>query len=69
MPDQKPAPKPAKPESVKPDVPNSELTPASESGNPAVQQLLAELATAEQNGATDDAQDIRSYLAGLGFSA
>lgn len=66
MPDPKPAPKPAKPEAP---APVAELTPAGASTNPAVHQLLAELATAETNGATDDAQDIRAYLAELGYSA
>ncbi len=61
----------AKPTTQKPEVeePKSELTPASESSNPAVQHLLAELATLRANGAVDDAQDVVTYLAELGFSA
>lgn len=45
------------------------LAPAGESGNPAVQQLLAELQTLRANGAEDDARDIVTYLAELGYSA
>lgn len=46
-----------------------ELTPAGESGNPAVHQLLAELETHRSNGDLDEVQDIVDYLATLGFSA
>lgn len=45
------------------------LAPASETTNPAVQQLLAEMATLRANGANEDAQEIVSYLAELGYSA
>lgn len=47
----------------------ADLIPAGESGNPEVQRLLAELATARANGAADDAQDIVTYLGELGYSA
>lgn len=47
----------------------SGLTPAGESSNPAVHQLLAELQTHQANGDVDDAQDIVAYLAELGYSA
>lgn len=68
MPDQRTEPK-AEPKAKTKEPETMTLTPASESGNPAVQQLLAELATARVNGAADDAADIVDYLAKLGFSA
>jgi hypothetical protein len=46
-----------------------QLAPAAETGDPAVQQLLAELQTATLNGAEDDQQTIRKQLADLGYSA
>lgn len=68
MPDPKTSPKPAKP--AAPELAEATgLTPASETTNPEVQQLLAELQTLRTNGATDDAQDIVTYLAELGYSA
>lgn len=74
MPESKPAiaAKPTKPETPQPEMPvpaRTDLKPAGESSDPAVHQLLAELSTAEANGAADDAQDIRSYLTELGYSA
>ena len=46
-----------------------ELKPAGEASNPAVHQLLADLATARANGENDEASDIVGYLAELGYSA
>ena len=48
---------------------SKDLTPAAESGDPAVQQLLGELQTATLNGTEDDQKAIRKQLADLGFSA
>lgn len=59
----------AKPEQKAAPNPTPGLTPAGETSNPAVHQLLAELETARTNGQTEDAQDIVSYLAELGYSA
>lgn len=56
-PEQKPAP------SVKP-----ELARASESTDPAVHQLLAELNTANANGNSAAAETLRSQLADLGYA-
>lgn len=67
MPEQKAAePKPAP---AKATPPTPELTPAGESSNPAVHQLLAELESHRTNGDTDEVQDITGYLATLGYSA
>lgn len=43
------------------------LAKASESGDPAVHQLMADIYTAEQNGDDDLAQAARDKLAKLGF--
>lgn len=60
-----PTPKQAEPKTAA----KSELKPAGESSNPAVHQLLADLATARANGENDDVQDIVGYLADLGYEA
>jgi hypothetical protein len=70
MPEPKPAAKPQpKPAPAPESESTSGLTPAGEASNPAVQQLLAELATARANGQADDAADIVAYLGELGYSA
>jgi hypothetical protein len=69
MPESKAQPKVKDPESEVQDPAPTGLTPAGESSNPAVQQLLAELQTLRANGAEDDAQDVVTYLAELGYSA
>jgi hypothetical protein len=43
------------------------LAKASESGDPAVQSLIADIYTAEQNGDDDQAAAARKALAELGF--
>jgi hypothetical protein len=72
MPEQKAkpvAPK-AQADAPKPDTAEpTGLTPAGETTNPEVQQLLAELQSLRANGAGDEADDIVSYLAELGYSA
>ena len=65
----KSATKPEPPSETEPELAPAGLTPAGETTNPAVQQLIAELATARANGAADDAEDIVHYLAELGYSA
>lgn len=47
--------------------PEPKLAPASESGDPAVHQLLAELQTARSNGNDDAVQALTGRLAELGF--
>jgi hypothetical protein len=44
------------------------LARASESGDPAVQKLIADMYTAEQNGDDDQAEAARKALAELGFA-
>lgn len=48
--------------------PQSEVGRASESGDPAVQQLLAQRQTAELNGDREQLADIDKQLVGLGFT-
>lgn len=43
------------------------LARASESGDPSVHQLLAELQTARLNGDTDAVSSLTAQLAGLGY--
>lgn len=69
MPDQKAAEPKATPLPAKVTSATPELTPAGESSNPAVHQLLAELESHRTNGDMDEAQDIIGYLASLGYSA
>jgi hypothetical protein len=68
MPEPKTPSKPAKPAAPKV-AETAGLAPASETTNPEVQQLLAELQSLRANGAVDEADDIISYLAELGYSA
>jgi len=69
MPDQMPEPRQQPAAIAKPEPAKVELTPAGSATDPAVHQLLAELATSRANGADDDAQDLVNYLAGLGYRA
>lgn len=48
--------------------PQSEVGRASESGDPAVQQLLAQRQTAELNGDRDALDDVDKQLVKLGFT-
>lgn len=59
--------KPAEPKPAA--APQSTLKPAGEASDPAVHQLLADLATARANGEKDEVDDIVGYLAELGYSA
>lgn len=52
---------------AKPPAPAPTLAPASNSGDPAVHQLLAELQTARSNGDDEKVQALTSQLADLGY--
>lgn len=63
MAEQKPAPKPAEKPAEKP-----KLARAAESGDPAVQWLLAEQASHGSNGDTDKVAEIEQKLNDLGYT-
>lgn len=58
---------PTKPEPKKPPAPRRVLARASESGDPAVHQLMAELQTAQMNDDGERAAALAAQLAELGF--
>ena len=57
--------KPAAP--AAPAAPKGKLTPAAESGDPAVHKLLADIQTAQLNGDSDGEKNLRKQLAELGY--
>ena len=57
----------AEPKSNPAPAPKARLAPASESSDPAVHQVLAELATARSNGNEDEARAVAKRLADLGY--